>query len=94
MLPGLLELAQWPNSGQSADVRDLVVQAYRFTAAVLVRTDVADLAWQAADRATAAAGQDAFSAATSAILLTRALRVLDRYRLAVATGAAVARRMF
>ncbi|MFF0253310.1 helix-turn-helix domain-containing protein [Micromonospora zamorensis] len=78
VLPGLLDAAQGARSAE------LLVQAYRITSSLLVKLGEADLAWLAADRAMAAAGDAPILAATAAISVGQALRAQDRDRLALA----------
>lgn len=78
VLPGLLAAAQGARSAE------LLVQAYRITSSLLVKLGEADLAWLAADRAMAAAGDDPLLAATATIEVAQALRAQDRDRLALA----------
>ncbi|WBB76107.1 helix-turn-helix transcriptional regulator [Micromonospora sp. WMMD1128] len=72
-LPALLDAAH----GTPA----LLPPAYRLTASVLVKLGEADLAWLAADRAVAAAGDPARAAAAT-IAVAEALRALGRDHLA------------
>ncbi|MGC4846430.1 helix-turn-helix domain-containing protein [Micromonospora sp. DT15] len=78
VVPGLLDAAQ------AAQSRELLVQAYRITSALLVKLGEADLAWLAADRAMTAAGDDRFLAAAAAISVGQALRASNRDPLALA----------
>ncbi|MEW2145292.1 helix-turn-helix transcriptional regulator [Micromonospora vinacea] len=78
LLPGLLDAAQ------GAQTPELLVHAYRITSSLLVKLGEADLAWLAADRAMAAAGDDPLLAATATISVGQALRAQDRDRLALA----------
>ncbi|MCZ7374041.1 helix-turn-helix domain-containing protein [Micromonospora sp. WMMC250] len=78
VVPGLLDAAR---AAQRAEV---LVQAYRITSSVLVKLGEADLAWLAADRAMAAAGDDRLLAATATISVGQALRAQGRDRLALA----------
>ncbi|MEV4387231.1 helix-turn-helix transcriptional regulator [Micromonospora sp. NPDC049580] len=78
LLPGLLAAAQGARSAE------LLVQAYRITSSLLVKLGEADLAWLAADRAMAAAGDDPLLAAAATISVGQALRAQDRDRLALA----------
>ncbi|MET8366294.1 helix-turn-helix domain-containing protein [Micromonospora sp. NPDC005194] len=87
LLPGLLDAAQGARSAE------LLVQAYRITASLLVKLGEADLAWLAADRAMAAAGDDPTLAATAAIAVGQALRASGRDRLALAATFAAANRV-
>ncbi|WP_460808507.1 helix-turn-helix domain-containing protein [Micromonospora zhanjiangensis] len=68
MLPNLLgHLRRTPVIAGSTAGAGVFVQAYRITASVLVKLGEADLAWLAADRAMAAAGEDRLLAAVAAI---------------------------
>ncbi|MEU4475425.1 helix-turn-helix domain-containing protein [Micromonospora sp. NPDC023888] len=87
VLPGLLDAVQ---GARSAEV---LVPAYRITSSLLVKLDEADLAWLAADRAMAAAGDNQILAATAAIAVAQALRAADRGRLALAATLAAANRV-
>ncbi|MGC4773308.1 helix-turn-helix domain-containing protein [Micromonospora sp. DT44] len=87
VLPGLLDAAQ---GAQSPEV---LVQAYRITALLLVKLGEADLAWLAADRAMGAAGDDPALAATAAVSVGQALRASGRDRLALAATLAAANRV-
>lgn len=58
----------------------LVVEAYRVTAALLVKLDEVDLAWLAADRAVAAAAGDRVLVAAAAVQLGQVLRASARAR--------------
>lgn len=87
LLPGLLDAAQ---AARSAEV---LVHAYRITSSLLVKLDEPDLAWLAADRAMAAAGDDPILAATAAISVAQALRASHRDRLALAATLTAANRI-
>ncbi|MEU5673430.1 XRE family transcriptional regulator [Micromonospora sp. NPDC047753] len=78
VVPGLLDVAQ------SAQSRELLVQAYRITSSLLVKLGEAGLAWLAADRAMTAPGDDSFLAAAAAISVGQALRASNRDPLALA----------
>ncbi|WP_431976206.1 helix-turn-helix domain-containing protein [Micromonospora haikouensis] len=68
-----------------ADAPEPLVQAYRLTAQLLVKLGAAELAWLAADRALAVAGDDPVLAATAAVPLGQALRTAGRCRAAFET---------
>ncbi|WP_449288848.1 helix-turn-helix domain-containing protein [Micromonospora zhanjiangensis] len=94
MLPNLLgHLRRTPVIAGSTAGAGVFVQAYRITASVLVKLGEADLAWLAADRAMAAAGEDRLLAAVAAIPLGQALRAADNGRLAMAATIAAADRI-
>lgn len=85
-VPSLLDAAQGARSPE------LLVQAYRITALLLVKLDEADLAWLAADRAMGAAQDDPVLAATAAIAVAQALRASGRDRLALSATLTAANR--
>ncbi|NYH40778.1 transcriptional regulator with XRE-family HTH domain [Micromonospora jinlongensis] len=87
VLPGLLDAAQGARS------TEVLVQAYRITSLLLVKLGEADLAWLAADRAMAAAGDNPILAATAAISVAQALRASHRDRLALAATLTAANRI-
>ncbi|MEK8105073.1 hypothetical protein NKG94_07335 [Micromonospora sp. M12] len=87
VLPGLLVAVQ---GARSAEV---LVQAYRITSSLLVKLGEANLAWLAADRAMAAAGDDQILAATAAISVAQALRASGRDRLALTAAVTAASRI-
>ncbi|MET8267291.1 helix-turn-helix domain-containing protein [Micromonospora arida] len=87
VLPGLLDAAQGARSAE------LLVPAYRITSSLLVKLGEADLAWLAADRAMAAAGDDPLLAATSTISVAQALRASNRDRLALTATQSAANRL-
>ncbi len=79
LLPSLLRdvqrtYARDPTAGR------LVVEAYRVTAALLVKLDETDLAWLAVDRAMAAATGDRVLVACAAVQLGQVLRASARAR--------------
>jgi transcriptional regulator with XRE-family HTH domain len=77
-LPALLtDVQRLHGRGTVAD-RAAVVEAYRVTAALLVKLDDASLAWLAADRAMAAAVGDPVLLACAAVQLGRVLRASTR----------------
>ncbi|WP_433133509.1 helix-turn-helix domain-containing protein [Micromonospora sp. CA-240977] len=78
LVPGLLDAAQGARSAE------LLVQAYRITSSLLVKLGEPDLAWLAADRAMATAGDDPLLAATATIEVAQALRAQNRNHLALA----------
>ncbi len=65
----------------------LVVEAYRVTAALLVKLDETDLAWLAVDRALAAATGDRVLVACAAVQLGQVLRSSARARSVLLTAA-------
>ncbi|MFG1885915.1 helix-turn-helix domain-containing protein [Micromonospora sp. NPDC049102] len=85
-VPNLLDAAQGAGSPE------LMVQAYRITALLLVKLGEADLAWLAADRAMGAAQDDPVLAATAAIAVAQALRASGRDRLALSATLTAANR--
>ncbi|MFK4247105.1 helix-turn-helix domain-containing protein [Micromonospora chokoriensis] len=87
VVPGLLDAAR---GARSAEV---LVQAYRVTSSLLVKLGEADLAWLAADRAMAAAGDDPTLAATATIAVAQALRAANRDPLALAATQSAANRL-
>ncbi|MFF5054723.1 helix-turn-helix domain-containing protein [Micromonospora sp. NPDC000663] len=76
-VPNLLDAAQGAGSPE------VLTQAYRITALLLVKLDEAGLAWLAADRAMAAAQDDPVFAATATVAVAQALRASGRDRLAL-----------
>ncbi|MFF0232825.1 helix-turn-helix domain-containing protein [Micromonospora sp. NPDC005254] len=86
VVPNLLDAAQGARSP------DLLAQAYRITALLLVKLDEADLAWLAADRAMGAAQDDPVLAATAAVAVAQALRASGRDRLALSATLTAANR--
>ncbi|MEU6023749.1 helix-turn-helix domain-containing protein [Micromonospora sp. NPDC047134] len=89
-LPGLLDAVQLSSGSEHGE---LPVQAYRVASSVLVKLGEADLGWLTADRAVAAAGEDAVLAGTAAISIGQALRLAGRQRLALAATVAAAQRL-
>lgn len=89
-LPGLLDAVQLSSGSEHGE---LPVQAYRIASSVLVKLGEADLGWLTADRAVAAAGEDAVLAGTAAISIVQALRLAGRQRLALAATVAAAQRL-
>ncbi|MGC5028632.1 helix-turn-helix domain-containing protein [Micromonospora sp. DT229] len=89
-LPGLLDVVQLSSGSEHGE---LPVQAYRIASSVLVKLGEADLGWLTADRAVAAAGEDAVLAGTAAISIGQALRLAGRQRLALAATVAAAQRL-
>ncbi|MGV9213106.1 helix-turn-helix domain-containing protein [Micromonospora sp. RB23] len=87
VVPGLLDAAQGARSPE------VLVQAYRITALLLVKLGEADLAWLAADRAMGAAADNPHLAATAAIAVAQALRASGRDRLALTATLAAANRI-
>ncbi|WP_422735150.1 helix-turn-helix domain-containing protein [Micromonospora sp. WMMD729] len=87
VVPGLLDAAQGARSPE------VLVQAYRIAALLLVKLGEADLAWLAADRAMGAAADDAHLTATAAIAVAQALRASVRERLALSATLTAAHRV-
>ncbi|MGC5285239.1 helix-turn-helix domain-containing protein [Micromonospora sp. DT231] len=77
VVPGLLDAVQGARSPE------LLVPAYRITSSLLVKLGEADLAWLAADRAMATAGDNQILAATAAISVAQALRAAAQNHLAL-----------
>ncbi|MEU8391413.1 helix-turn-helix domain-containing protein [Micromonospora sp. NPDC048843] len=93
LLPNLLMSAQRayvpdPEAGQA-----LLVDAYRITAALLVKLDEAGLAWLAADRAMNAATGEAVLLGAAAVQLGQVLRVAGRARSARSVALSAAYRI-
>ncbi|GGM40849.1 hypothetical protein GCM10011608_27000 [Micromonospora sonchi] len=74
LLPSLLCDVQRTYARDPVRGRAAVVEAYRVTAALLVKLDEADLAWLAVDRAMAAAAGDRVLVACAAVQLGQVLR--------------------
>ncbi|MGW5559430.1 helix-turn-helix domain-containing protein [Micromonospora sp. NPDC003944] len=92
-LPALLTDVQRLQAQESGADRTVVVEAYRVTAALLVKLDEASLAWLAADRAMSAAIGDPVLLACAAVQLGQVLRASSRVKsvmLAAACGIAPA----
>ncbi|MGW5580341.1 helix-turn-helix domain-containing protein, partial [Micromonospora chokoriensis] len=87
VVPGLVDAAR------AAQRAELLVQAYRITSSLLVKLGEADLAWLAADRAMAAAGDDPALAATATIAVAQALRAANRDPLALTAAHSAANRL-
>ncbi|WP_433457751.1 helix-turn-helix domain-containing protein [Micromonospora sp. CA-248212] len=85
-VPSLLDAAQGARSPE------VLVQAYRITALLLIKLGEADLAWLAADRAMGAAQDDPVLAATAAVAVAQALRASGRDRLALSATLTAANR--
>ncbi len=79
LLPSLLSEVQCAYGRDPAAGR-LVVEAYRVTAALLVKLDETDLAWLTVDRAMAAATGDRVLVACAAVQLGQVLRASARAR--------------
>ncbi|GIJ21570.1 transcriptional regulator [Micromonospora lutea] len=79
-LPSLLADVQRAHAHDPEAARNTVVEAYRLTAALLVKLDEAGLAWLAADRAMSAATGDRLLVACAAVQLGQALRTMPRAR--------------
>ncbi|RIW39603.1 XRE family transcriptional regulator [Micromonospora endophytica] len=80
LLPNLLCDVQRAYVRDPVGGRVAVVEAYRVTAALLVKLDEADLAWLAVDRAVAAAAGDRVLVACAAVQLGQVLRASARAR--------------
>ncbi|WFE26568.1 helix-turn-helix domain-containing protein [Solwaraspora sp. WMMD791] len=93
MVPGLLDAARQLHAGRPEQSVVPLVQAYRVAALVLVKVDEPELAWLAADRALAVAGNDRLLAASAVVPLGQALRGLGQGRLAMAATIAAAGRV-
>ncbi|WP_341720091.1 helix-turn-helix domain-containing protein [Micromonospora sp. FIMYZ51] len=86
LVPTLLTEAHRTHARYPAG-RALVVEAYRVTAALLVKLDEANLAWLAADRAMSAATGDRTALACAAVQLGQVLRASARARSVMLTAA-------
>ncbi|RIV34157.1 helix-turn-helix domain-containing protein [Micromonospora radicis] len=73
LLPALLTEVHRAHAQDPAACRTAVVEAYRVTAALLVKLDEASLAWLAADRAISVAAGDRLLVACAAVQLGQAL---------------------
>ncbi|WSA12678.1 helix-turn-helix domain-containing protein [Micromonospora sp. NBC_01813] len=93
MVPGLLDAARRLHAGRPEHGVVPLVQAYRVAALVLVKVGEADLAWLAADRALATAGNDRLLAASAVVPLGQALRGLGQGRLAMTATITAAHRI-
>jgi transcriptional regulator with XRE-family HTH domain len=93
LLPTLLAGAQRVHADDPAAGRVVLVEAYRITAALLVKVGEADLGWLAADRAMATATGDPTLLAAATVQLGQALRAAGRARAALATTLAAAQRV-
>ena len=80
LLPRLLTDVQRAYARDPVASRMAVVEAYRVTAALLVKLDETDLAWLAADRAMAAAAGDRVLVAAAAVQLGQVLRASAQAR--------------
>lgn len=80
LLPALLSEMHRAHARDPAGGRALVVEAYRVTAALLVKLDEVSLAWLAADRAMSAATGDRVLLGCAAVQLGQALRASARAR--------------
>lgn len=92
LLPGLLSDAQRTAAVDPAG-RGPLVDAYRVTAAVLVKLSEADLAWLAADRAMATATGHMALVGAATVQLAQVLRALGRPRLAMTATLTAAHRV-
>ncbi|MFI6784438.1 helix-turn-helix domain-containing protein [Micromonospora sp. NPDC050276] len=86
-LPALLTGVQRLQAQESGADRTAVVEAYRVTAALLVKLDEASLAWLAADRAMSAAIGDPVLLACAAVQLGQVLRASARAKSVMLTAA-------
>ncbi|MEV0327846.1 helix-turn-helix domain-containing protein [Micromonospora echinospora] len=93
MLPDLLDAARRARAQHGEPAGEMLVQVYRVTSSVLVKLGEADLAWLAADRATATADPDPLLTAAATVSLGQALRALGRGRLAMTVTIAAAHRI-
>ncbi|MFF0820063.1 helix-turn-helix domain-containing protein [Micromonospora haikouensis] len=93
LLPPLLADAQRTHARDPATGRGPLVEAYRITAALLVKVGEADLAWLAADRAVAVATGDRALVAAAVVQLGQALRASGRARAARSAALAAAYRI-
>ncbi|MDI5937769.1 MULTISPECIES: helix-turn-helix domain-containing protein [Micromonospora] len=75
------------------DVAGLLRQVYRIVASLLVKLGEPDVAWLAADRATALSAGDPVWAAVAAVPLGQALRAAGQGRLAMAASITAAHRI-
>ncbi|MEU3457403.1 helix-turn-helix domain-containing protein [Micromonospora sp. NPDC006766] len=86
-LPTLLTTVQRAHAVHPEAGRVAVVEAYRVTAALLVKLDEVNLAWLAADRAMSAATGDRVLVAAAAVQLGHVLRASTRARAVMLTAA-------
>jgi transcriptional regulator with XRE-family HTH domain len=93
LLPDLLTDVQRTHAHQPEAARGPLVEAYRITAALLVKLGDAELAWLAADRAMAAATGDRVLVAAAAVQLGQVLRAAGRARTAKSVMRAAAYRI-
>ncbi|MDG4810447.1 helix-turn-helix domain-containing protein [Micromonospora sp. WMMD1120] len=80
LMPGLLTNAQRTCAHDQRSGRVALVEAYRLTAALLVKLGDAELAWLAVDRAMLVATDDRELVAAAAVQLGQVLRALGRTR--------------
>ncbi|MEU3454784.1 helix-turn-helix domain-containing protein [Micromonospora sp. NPDC006766] len=92
-LPELLIGTQRSYAHEPGPGRVPLVEAYRVTAALLVKLGAAELAWLAADRAMTVATGDPVLVAAAAVQLGQVLRATGRARSAVSTMRAAAYRI-
>ncbi|XTZ13465.1 helix-turn-helix domain-containing protein [Micromonospora echinospora] len=92
LLPDLLTDAQRTHAHDPGAARVPLVEAYRITAALLVKIGDADLAWLAVDRAMIAAG-DRIQVAAAAVQLGQVLRAAGQAREATSAMRAAAYRI-
>ncbi len=93
VLPELLRGAQRGFAREAGAGRVSLVEAYRVTAALLVKLGEGDLAWLAADRAMSVATGDVVLVAAAAVQLGQVLRATGRAGLAVSTMRSAAYRI-
>ncbi|SCL35151.1 Transcriptional regulator, contains XRE-family HTH domain [Micromonospora pallida] len=93
LLPDLLTDVQRTHAHNPGAGRVPLVEAYRITAALLVKLGDAELAWLAADRAMAAATGDWILVAAVAVQLGQVLRAAGRVRTAKSVMRAAAYRI-
>ncbi|GGM21623.1 helix-turn-helix domain-containing protein [Micromonospora yangpuensis] len=93
LLPGLLADAHHCHAADPVGGRVPLVQAYRVTAAVLVKLGDPDLGWLAVDRAMNVASGDRYLVAAAAVQLGQVLRAAGRARVAKSAMLAAAYRI-
>ncbi|WP_405096259.1 XRE family transcriptional regulator [Micromonospora sp. NBC_01412] len=93
LVPQLLTDAQRTHARDPGEGRVPLVEAYRVTAALLVKLGEADLAWLAVDRAMSAAIGDRMLVAAAAVQLGPVLRASGRVRAAKSAALAAAYRI-
>ncbi|GLY20836.1 transcriptional regulator [Micromonospora sp. NBRC 101691] len=93
LVPPLLADAQRTHAHDPGDGRALLVEAYRATAALLVKLGESDLAWLAVDRGMTAATGDRVLVAAVAVQLGQVLREAGQARVAKSVMLAAAYRI-